>query len=64
MTFCREFSATDSFFNHFWLLQFGGNFGIRYPNMSLLSLQMPLLERVTGAENGMGVGAFCLKEVA
>ena len=32
--------------------------------MHTLSLQLTLLKRVTYAGNGMGVEAFCVKEVA
>ena len=41
-----------------------GIFDIMLTDMDSLCLQMTLLERVTCAGDGMGVGAFCLKEVA
>ena len=42
----------------------GGNFGIIRGDMDSLSLQKTLLERMTYAGDGMGVGAFYFKEVA
>ena len=42
----------------------GGNFGIIHGDMDLLSLQKTLLERRNYAGDGMGVDAFCDKEVA
>ena len=42
----------------------GGIFDIIRGDVDSLSLQMTLLERVTYAGGGMGVGAFCVKEVA
>ena len=41
-----------------------GIFDIIYGDMGSLCLQMTLLKRLTYAGNGMGVGAFCVKEVA
>ena len=42
----------------------GGVFDIMCGNMSSLCLQTTLLERRNYAVNGMGVDAFCIKEVA
>ena len=42
----------------------GGNFGIIRGDVDSLSLQKTLLERMTYAGDGMGMGSFCDKEVA
>ena len=42
----------------------GGIFDIKRCDMGSLSLRTTLLERRYYAVNGMGVGAFCVEEVA
>ena len=41
-----------------------GFFDILFGQMNSLSLQTTLLRRVNYAGDGMGVGSFCVKEVA